>query len=318
MGNINKQADEKEVKIIKPQFNLKGEVSEDQNNTGEHLTPWPDVQFGIPNKLLRSAIFGIQREKRDGIFDQFSFVYQNDLEITFTGPRLNQDDSIVWQSILRAVKNSRSPLGAAILIKKIDVLNHLNKSNAGKNYNWLVSSLDKLSCSTLKCQNGKEVFSSNLIVGYRMGKSDTYFTAGVSSFLAPLLSEDLTDIDILRKSQLTSQLSRWLHDFYSSHTQPIPYSIDKLKNLCRSNQVYAKFKMSLKKSIEDLKNCEPPLFDQDSFLDVKTDILYAFKKTGSPYVPPSKYRDNLDEVVKHEELKIEDETQKLTKNIVFL
>lgn len=276
-----------EIKIVKPQFHLKGELNEEINEVEDSI-PWPSVQFGIPNRLLRSAVFGVQREKRDGVLDQFNFTYREHYEITYIGPRLNQDDSIVWQAILRAIKNTKSPLGKAITIKKSDVLNHLKKSNGGDNYKWLMSCLDKLAISNLKCVKGKDVFSSSLIIGYSLNDSDSYFSAGVSSFLAPLLSEDLTDIDILRKSKLSSQLSKWLHDFYSSHTNPIPYPVDKLHAICRSNQNMSKFKMSLKKSIDDLKFCEPPLLSSDSFLDSKNNIVYAFKETGSPYVPAKK------------------------------
>ena len=280
-------------KLVRPKFELKGEIINSEHDQhiiidGENATPWPDAQFGVPNKFLRSAVFGVQREKREGVLDQFTFSYRNNYDITFTGPLLNQDDSIVWQAILRAVKNTDSPLGAAIAIRKIDVLHHLNKTNGGDNYKWLTSSLDKLSTSHLKCVKGNEVFTSNLILGYSSKESSTYFSAGISSFLAPLLSEDLTDIDLLRKSKLKSQLSRWLHDFYSSHSLPIPYSVEKLHSLCRSKQAIAKFKMALKKSIEELKNCEPPLFSEKSFLDVKENILYVEKESFSPYVPALK------------------------------
>lgn len=277
-----------DLKIVKPYFNLKGEMNNDEDMDFENTIPWPSVQFGIPNRLLRSAVFGVQREKRNGLLDQFNFTYREHYEITYTGSRLNQDDSIVWQAILRAIKNTKSPLGKAIKIKKSDVLHNLQKSNGGDNYKWLMSCLDKLSTANLKCVKGKDVFSSNLIIGYSLNDSDSYFNAGVSSFLAPLLSEDLTDIDILRKSKLSSQLSKWLHDFYSSHTNPIPYPVDKLHTICRSNQNIAKFKMSLKKSIEDLKLCDPPLLSKESFLDSKNNIVYAFKETGSPYVPAKK------------------------------
>lgn len=280
------------LRIVRSKFELKGieENAENSNelSQGEIMKPWPKVQFGISNKFLRSAIFGVQREKREGILETFTFLYQNQMEITFSGPLLNQDDSIIWQAVLQAVKNSDVPLGGSVRLRKIDVLKHLGKTTAGKNYSWLLESLDRLSLANVKCVQGKDIFRSSLISGYRLNLDQSYVNVGISSYLEPLLSEDLTDIDIIRKSKLTSQLSRWLHDFYSSHTNPIPYKIEKLKTLCRSNQPLAKFKMSLKKSVEDLKNCEPPLFSQDSFLDTKSNTLHVFKETGSPYVPAVK------------------------------
>lgn len=49
-----------EIKIVKPQFHLKGELNEEINEVEDSI-PWPSVQFGIPNRLLRSAVFGVQR-----------------------------------------------------------------------------------------------------------------------------------------------------------------------------------------------------------------------------------------------------------------
>lgn len=280
----------KSVRIVRPSFELKANIEGGMREIeDESMLPWPHIQFGIPNKLLRSAIFGVQRERKEKTVDLFTFLYNNEIEITFMGPRLNQDDSIVWQSILRAIRNVNAPMGAAVAIKKLDLLEHIGKIKAGKNYNWLMASLDRLSSANLKCidTKRKETFTSNLIIGYHIKNDESYFNAGVSSFLAPLLSSDLTDVDIIRKSKLTSQLSRWLHDFYSSHTKPIPYSITKIQTLCRSEQVYAKFKMNLKKSIEELKRCDPPLFAEETYLDTKADLIHVVKATGSPFVPAS-------------------------------
>lgn len=285
------------LKIVRTKFDLIGNKKiENSTVEGEEIKPWPNVQFGIPNRLLRSAIFGIQREKRENILDTFTFLYKNKIEVTCSGPILNQDDSIVWQAILHAMKNTNASLGSVITIRKLDVLRHLGKTSAGKNYDWLIASLDRLSSTNFKCAEGKQRFNTNLISGYELNLDSPFFNVGISSFFEPLLSEDLTDIDIIRKSKLTSQLSRWLHDFYSSHNNPIPYSVEKLQSLCRSNKNPAKFKMALKKSIEDLKNCDPPLFREDSFLDCKENVLYVFKETGSPFVP-SKKKDEVNPIL---------------------
>lgn len=100
---------------------------------------------------------------------------------------------------------------------------------------------------------------SHLLVGYRVDKKTKKINVGISSLLYPLFIGDLTDIDVIRKTKLKSQISRWLHDFYSSHSEPVPYTIQRIQELSRSNKQTSKFRKMIEGAIEELKYCQTSL-----------------------------------------------------------
>jgi hypothetical protein len=288
---------EKKIKTIKPVVKISG-VNVGQKVDNENTTPWPTA-FGVPNTMLRSALFGIQRERSGlSMIDNMILMCPREATIKYSGPRLNQDDSLVWQMIIRAVRQSKVPMGGIIQLSYQDIIKSLGLSDGGANFNWLKACLERLHKAHVVIDTPTEVIRSHLLVGYSTEKKTKKIKVGISALLVPLFAEDLTDVDVLRKASLKSQLSRWLHDFYSSHSNPIPYSIEKIKELSRSEAQTSKFRQMVIKSMEELKECDPPLFSKETFFDKKTDSLIVFKATNSPGIPPKKNID--DEVIKSE------------------
>lgn len=294
----------KKIEIIKPLVKMSA-INVGVPASNEEVTPWPEVAFGIPNTMLRSALFGIQRE-RAGLHpvDDMILMCPGGAVMKYSGPRLNQDDSLVWQMILRAVRQSKTPMGSLVKISAQEMILAMDRTDGGANFNWLKSCLERLAKSYIVIDSPAEEIRSHLLVGYKIEKKTKKIVVGISGLLYPLFANDLTDIDVLRKTKLKSQLSRWLHDFYSSHSEPIPYTVSKIKELSRAEKQTSKFRIMIEHAIEELKNCEPPLFAKESFLDRESDKLIIYKATNSPGVPPLKKQpilkviNNYDEMVK--------------------
>lgn len=285
---------EKKIKTIKPILNING-VNVGQRCENENTTPWPTA-FGVPNTMLRSALFGIQRERSGlSMIDDMILMCPRDAVVKYSGPRLNQDDSLVWQMIIRAVRQSKVPMGGIIQLAYQDIIKTLGLSDGGSNFNWLKSCLERLHKAHVVIDTPTELIRSHLLVGYATDKKTKKIKVGISALLYPLFAEDLTDIDVLRKAKLKSQLSRWLHDFYSSHAIPIPYTIEKIKELSRCETQTSKFRQMVNKSIEELTQCSPPLFSKETHIDKKTDSLIVFKATNSPGIPPKKCEEMINE-----------------------
>ena len=73
--------------------------------------------------------------------------------------------------------------------------------------------------------------------------------------LTPLFSEEdytLISADI-RHLLGDNQLARWLYNFYESHNKPIPFAINFLQKLCRSETEPKDFKRKLKNALELVK-----------------------------------------------------------------
>lgn len=277
------------TKIVKPEFNIFGTKRNDLIIDGEQQSPWPVSKFGIPNKMLRNALFGIQRERSTlNHNEELVFNCPGEIVLKYSGPELNQDDSIVWQMIVRAVRHNQVPMGSLIQLSTQDMLNALGRTDGGINFKWLKSCMDRLSSALIHIDTPSDETKSYLLVGYKIDKKTKKIYVGISAFLYPLFMGDLTDIDLIRKATLKSQLARWLHDFYSSHSNPFPYSLEKIKELSRSNKQNSKFKIMIKEAIEELKNCTPPLFSKESYFDDNTNNLIIHKATNSPGLPPVK------------------------------
>lgn len=259
-----------------------------KNASEETVTAWPPVSFGIPNAVLRSALFGIQRERSGiGLIDDMILVYSGNI-IRYTGPCLNQDDSLVWQIIIRAARQSMTPMGGLVQLSTNEILNALERTDGGANFTWLKSCMERLTKAYISIETESEETRSHLLIGYKVDKKTKKISVGISSLLYPLFASDLTDVDVLRKTKLKSQLTRWLHDFYSSHSEPYNYSVEKIKELSRSTKQTSKFKKMIEESIEELKECVPPLFAKSSYLNKDTNLLHIYKATNSPGVPPVK------------------------------
>lgn len=277
------------IKIIRPEFSLFGTKRNDLIIDGEQQSPWPVSKSGIPNKMLRNALFGIQRERNSfNHNEELVFKCPGEIVLKYSGPELNQDDSVVWQMIVRAVRQNHVPMGSLIQLSTQDMLSALGRSDGGINFKWLKSCMDRLSSALIHIDTPNDETKTYLLVGYKIDKKTKKIYVGISAFLYPLFIGDLTDIDLIRKATLKSQLARWLHDFYSSHSNPFPYSLEKIKELSRSNKQNSKFKIMIKEAIEELKTCEPPLFSKESFFDDNTNNLIIYKATNSPGSPPVK------------------------------
>ena len=50
-----------------------------------------------------------------------------------------------------------------------------------------------------------------------------------------------------------NQLARWLYNFYESHNEPIPFSIEFIQKLCRSEAEPKEFKRMIRTSLELVK-----------------------------------------------------------------
>lgn len=288
--------------VISPKIKIPGQYS-GKNASEETVTAWPPVSFGIPNAVLRSALFGIQRERTGlGLIDDMILVYSGNI-IRYTGPCLNQDDSLVWQIIIRAARQSLTPMGGLVQLSTNEILNALERTDGGANFSWLKSCMERLTKAYISIETESEETRSHLLIGYKVDKKTKKISVGISSLLYPLFASDLTDVDVLRKTKLKSQLTRWLHDFYSSHSEPYNYSVDKIKELSRSNKQTSKFKKMIEESIEELKNSTPPLFAENSHLNKDTNLLHIYKATNSPGVPPVKKENNKTEVIKQVEKK---------------
>ena len=77
-----------------------------------------------------------------------------------------------------------------------------------------------------------------------------------------------------------NQLAKWLYNFYETHNQPIPFTLDFLQKLCRSNTELKGFKQKLKNALELIKKAK-------FSIDLKSKWEYEISKENYLLIYPT-------------------------------
>lgn len=73
----------------------------------------PDGRRAVPNVVLRSALFGAFGKGHRSYFEREQIAAYGNVEIIYTGSRLDQGDLDVWESLLHAARGHELVLPAA-------------------------------------------------------------------------------------------------------------------------------------------------------------------------------------------------------------
>lgn len=183
-----------------------------------------------------------------------------------TGWELRQaEGSIYYQLLLLCLAADKSALeqsalGEHLVIRfsRNDVLARVGWGVGGNQVDALWRGLNLLGDARFHVikESGPNQFSwtANLL---SLGKSDspaaTHYSVHVDAELARLFATGVTRLDLHQRAQLSDNLSRWLHGYYSSHEVPFPVRIASLKVWSgRQGQRDDKFKLALEKALDEL------------------------------------------------------------------
>jgi hypothetical protein len=129
-------------------------------------------------------------------------------------------------------------------------------TDAKSNYERLTTRAKRLAFGKVSIKaNNKEYFGSLLDDVYIDNDGDGKLVVRYNKKLAPLFTDgDYTLISAdIRHLLGDNQLARWLYNFYESHNQPMPFAINFLQKLCRSETEPKDFKRKLKNALEEVK-----------------------------------------------------------------
>lgn len=197
------------------------------------LPLWPDPVRGVPNGFLRSALFGAIRRGRRRLLQREKIHSVDGVDILQTGPRLDQADLDVWEQCLHL---SRTAPGTRIQFAAHSFLKAIGRSAGGKDVEWLKCALARLASTVIEFKDGKRAYFGPMIHhGARDDESGRYVIE-INPAIARLYGSDgWTAIEFEQRLKLKGQpLAQWLHGFYSTHAEPYPYSVERLRELCGS------------------------------------------------------------------------------------
>jgi hypothetical protein len=199
------------------------------------LPAWPEAVRGLPNCVLRSALFGmVKRGVRADIKRQILAVATG-TEVIYSGERLDQGDLDVWSQCLHIARTH--DLGLRVQFGAREFLRAIERSGGGHDIEWLKRSLTRLMECTVWIKDGKRMYSGHLLEFAGWDDTTERFVIEISPSAACLYGTDgWTAVELTQRQAVKGDLARWLHAFYATHTHPFNYKVKTLHSLCGSER----------------------------------------------------------------------------------
>lgn len=217
------------------------------------LPLWPVPVRGVPNSVLRSALFGAIKRGRRAYQERVQKATVEGLKVIHTGPTLDQADLDVWEQCLQLARETG--LGAQIEFNAHSFLKAIGRNTSGANHEWLKGAFARLATSLVEIEDGPRAYWGALLHhGSRDSETGRYVIEINPKILALFGYGGWTQIEWQERQALKGQpLSQWLHGFYSSHAKPHGYKVETIRKLCGSDTgELKKFRQSLRKALDAL------------------------------------------------------------------
>ena len=198
------------------------------------LPLWPDVMRGVPNGVLRSALFGAIKRGPRRYMKSERITALEGIDILYTGERLDQGDLDVWETVLHIARLQE--MGTQCRFTAYAMLKLLGKTDTGSNRETLHSRLIRLKANALEVKQGRFTYVGSLIDEVFRDDISGEYVIALNAKLRPLFGDDqFTKIDWNVRHALSGKpLAQWLHGFYASHAQPFPLKASTLLALAGS------------------------------------------------------------------------------------
>ncbi len=217
------------------------------------LELWPDEVRGVPNAILRGALFGVGQERI--VHKKRTLVAAVEgYEIRFKGETFNQTDLDVLEGMLHVAMPH--PLGKRVEFSVHSFLKALGRKTSGADHEQFKEQVMRLVTGGIEITDTKArmTFMGTLVhKAYRDEDTGRYVVIFDKDMLN-LYEAGYSHIDWNQRMALgKSTLAKWLHGFYATHAKPYPYKVETLHNLCGSAATMKEFKRMLKKALGDLE-----------------------------------------------------------------
>lgn len=239
----------------------------------------PDIfedKRAIPNCFLRGALFGMVRKGRRALVKDEPIFTMSQYNVSFSGEHLDQNDLEVWDTLMYLAKERK--VDNELRITLYDLCQQLRIKDNNINREAVIKRVERLTFGTVKISTDNQKFFGSLINnGYVNTDGDGKLVIEYNKKLTPLFIDgDYTLISAdIRHLLGDNQLARWLYNFYESHREPIPFAIDFIQKLCRSENSLKDFKYKIKIALEEVKKAH---------LSVNHKSRWDYEITGKNYL----------------------------------
>jgi len=218
------------------------------------LPLWVEVCRGVPNSVLRSALFGVVRRGPRSFQQRVQKASVEGIRIIHTGPQLDQADLDVWEQALQLARTGG--LGCRIQFTASQFLKSIGRGNGKSQHEWLKGAFARLASSVVEIKDAHRTYFGPIL--HHGGRDDLTgrYVIEMNPKIIELYGFDgWSSVEFGQRMALKKRpLAQWLHGYYSSHAKPFPVKVETLHRLCGSQNAAIKgFKQELKSALEKLE-----------------------------------------------------------------
>ena len=232
----------------------------DERVLQEQFPFWDDESRGVPNPFIRSGLFGVKQGPKREFLTSVRITSLSNYEVEYRGEELQQDDLSVWMSLINMAR--QQPLSDMVRFTGYQLIMDLGWRMHSESYQRAKSSIERLKVTgiTIHSKDKTSGYSGSLIREYAWDhmddKGDAKWMVRFEPRISVLFMEDTTTLlewETRKNIGTRATLALWLHAFYTSHREPIPYPVAKIHELCKSESSLSTFRRNLKLALEKLR-----------------------------------------------------------------
>lgn len=242
------------------------------------LPIWPEPTRGVPNGMLRSALFGALAKGARRYLERERIAALEGIDINYTGQRLDQGDLDVWANVLHITRIQM--LGDECRVTGYQLLKALGKSDTGGNREVLHNRLLRLKANAIEVRQGRFSYIGSLIdEAYKDEETREYVIVLNPRLRALFAADQFTRIEWAVRHELGGKpLAQWLHGYYASHAKPYQVKVGTLHRLCGSEAaLLTDFKKELRRGLNAVAEASEA-YGQPFRYEIRGDLVHVEKK----------------------------------------
>lgn len=246
------------------------------------LPLWPEQRRGVPNDLVRGALFTVGNSRTQRSFLRNSLVATlSGIEIRYTGEELRQDDQDVFLQLVHLAR--LVPLGVPVTFTAHAMLQALKWNPNVRSYARLRDTIARLKATGLEVRCDKRGYSGSLIRDFSWkddatGDRARLWAVRLEPEIAALFGHVAYSQIEWEQRLALGNLAKWLHSFYHTHRRPAAVKVDTIRKLCGSaTKDLSKFRQLLRDALQELRAIG---FLADYLIDQHRDLVRVVRATA--------------------------------------
>lgn len=217
---------------------------------------WPEPERGVPNELIRSALFAAIQSKDRRALRAAKVAAQGPYTIEFTGVQLTQAHLDVFEGVMHIARGTHE--GNQVKFSAHRLLRLIGRHTGGNEHERLYGMLQELTATSVAIKKGSDkVFWGSLLPkGAGIGElKRREYVLEVSRELIKLFDRGFSRIEWEQRRALKQKpLACWLQLYYSSHANPYAVKVQFLHEQSGGGTKSLRaFRQNLKAALDEIR-----------------------------------------------------------------